>query len=71
MPKCDKCQYLEKDGYEYPEYYCGIFGYDIPEKYQTKYEWGCKCTQKHLKNLYEKKLEEEQKYWEEFGEWDL
>lgn len=66
MPKCDECQYLTYDGYEYKEYYCKIFGYDIPEKYKTKYDYGCKCTQKFLKKLSDEEDKANAEYWKRY-----
>lgn len=68
MPKCDSCQYLMADGYEYPEYYCKIFGYDVPKQYQTKYDDGCRCTQKFLKKRSDAQDKAEAEYWEQMAE---
>lgn len=68
MPKCNRCQYLTADGYEYPEYYCKIFGYDVPKKYQINDDDGCRCTQKFLKKLSDAQDKAEQEYWEQNAE---
>lgn len=62
MPKCNECKYLRYEGYEYPEYYCEIFGLDTPDKYITKDGEGCRCTKKFLERLHKevnKSMEEE------------
>lgn len=68
MPKCDKCQYFTYEGYEYKEYYCKLFGYDIPEKYKTKYDYGCRCTQKFLKKLADNEDKLEAEYWKRIAD---
>ena len=68
MPKCDKCQYLTYEGCEYPEYSCKLFGYDIPEKYKTKYDYGCRCTQKFLKKLSDNEDKLEAEYWKQIAD---
>lgn len=67
MPKCDKCQYLTYEGYEYKEYYCKLFGYDTPEKYVAWNGEGCRCTQKFLKKLSDENDKADAEYWKEFA----
>lgn len=68
MPRCDKCQYLTYEGYEYKEYYCKIFGYDTPNKYVAWDGEGCRCTQKFLNKLYEEEVERDKSYWEQYAD---
>ena len=68
MPRCDKCQYLTYEGYEYKEYYCKVFGDDIPDKYVAFEGEGCRCTQKFLKKLSDENDERDKKYWEQFAD---
>ena len=69
MPKCKNCHYLTNTGgYEYPEYTCKIFGDEVPEKYQIKYDDGCKCTQKFLKKRSDEYDKAEQEYWKQYDD---
>ena len=46
---CDKCPALRSEGYEYPEYYCGL-GVDEDDTYENKDGYTC-CRRKSVDKI--------------------